>query len=490
MLPVIRRAAAALLVALAFLPIRAQAYDAAADFVSGSPNPNGVWSYGYTATPGSALLLFDEYVEGSYGPVWQHNLALGTPSCWKNTSSGSVYGIGAGEAALHPGPNGEYATIRFIAPVDGTYDAVMEWGPGDSSDTDAWLLLNSTTSLQYVASTASAGSYTEYAITMKAGDTLDLSVGALGSFYFDNTPVNLRVTATAATPTALWAADSRGIITRPVYLRAYDLRRLTDNAFLSGSSVTFRIDGTDVGSAVTDPSGDASLAWTITDGPASRVLSAEFAGDVQYGPCSDTATVTADTVATKAYVPDRSGRVKTYTVPKAFLFQTDNTPVGGKVMTIKVDGAAIGTDTTRANGCAQLGYTVPEGSGAGVRVIRGEFAGDGGYLASANVGSLTVLKGILYIWPYARTGKAGTSHPLKAYVRSLPDYAIQPGKSIKFSVNGTEVQTVSVGADGWATAIWAIPAGEPSGAHTATSAFAGDAWYEAIAANTTFNVVP
>jgi hypothetical protein len=101
-----------------------------------------------------------------------------------------------------------------------------------------------------------------------------------------------------------------------------------------------------------------------------------------------------------------------------------------------------------------------------------------------------VLKGILYIWPYARTGKAGTSHPLKAYVRSLPDYAIQPGKSIEFSVNGTEVQTVSVGADGWATATWAIPVGEPSGAHTATSAFAGDAWYEAIAANTTFNVVP
>jgi hypothetical protein len=484
------RTIACLLAALALLPIRAQAYDAAADFVVGSPNPNGVWSYGYTATPGSAFTIFDEYSDSPYGPVWLHNLSLGTPSCWKNTSSDSAYGIGAGQASLHPGPGGEYATIRFTAPIDGAYDAVMEWGPGDGGDTDAWLLLNSATSLQYIASTASTGSYTEYSITMKAGDTLDLSVGALGSFYYDNTQVNLRVMPSSRIATALWTANSRGIITRPVYLRAYDLRRLTDNAFLSGRSITFRVDGTDVGSAVADSSGDAALAWTITDGAASRAMKVEYAGDTEYDSCSASAVVTADTVATKTYVPDRSGKVKTYTVPKAFLFQTDNSPVEGKVMTIKVDGASIGTDTTRANGCAQLGYTVPEGSGAGTRVIRCEFAGDGGFVSSANVGKLAVLKGNLYVWAYVRSGKAGTSHPLKAYVRSLPDYVIQPGKQITFSVNGTEVQAASVAADGWATATWAIPAGEPTGSHTATAAFAGDAWYEPVTASTAFNVVP
>lgn len=100
-----------------------------------------------------------------------------------------------------------------------------------------------------------------------------------------------------------------------------------------------------------------------------------------------------------------------------------------------------------------------------------------------------MIKGDLYLWPYVRSGKRGTNHPLQAYVRSLPDYVIQPGKSITFKVNGTTIGSVAVAATGWATVIWAIPAGEPTGSHTCTAEFAGDAWYAAVSVNTTFNVV-
>jgi hypothetical protein len=75
-------------------------------------------------------------------------------------------------------------------------------------------------------------------------------------------------------------------------------------------------------------------------------------------------------------------------------------------------------------------------------------------------------------------------------VRSLPDYVIQPGKSIAFSVNGTGVGSADVAADGWASVGWFVPWSEPLGSHTATAAFAGDSWYAAVSANTTFNVVP
>ncbi|MCX6360854.1 MAG: Ig-like domain-containing protein, partial [Armatimonadetes bacterium] len=119
-----------------------------------------------------------------------------------------------------------------------------------------------------------------------------------------------------------------------------------------------------------------------------------------------------------------------------------------------------------------------------------EFAGDGGYMASASSGKLTVTAGDLYIWPYVRSGKKGTNHLLKAYVRSLPDYVIQPGKSITFKVNGSVIGSSAVAADGWASATWAIPAGEATGAHTAAAEFAGDAWYKAVTATTSFNVVP
>jgi hypothetical protein len=84
----------------------------------------------------------------------------------------------------------------------------------------------------------------------------------------------------------------------------------------------------------------------------------------------------------------------------------------------------------------------------------------------------------------------GTTHPLKSYVRSLPDYVIQPGKSITFKVNGSVIGSANVAADGWATVNWAIPAGEPTGSHTATAEFAGDRWYLAASGGTAFNVVP
>ncbi|MCX6361491.1 MAG: Ig-like domain repeat protein [Armatimonadetes bacterium] len=293
----------------------------------------------------------------------------------------------------------------------------------------------------------------------------------------------------APVSTSIYAPDRTGIITTTVALKGY-LKRLPDNAWLAGRSLDFLVDGVSVGFAATDANGQAALSWLISAGSASRTIKVQFAGEIDYKPSSATAALTAQTVATKVYVVDRTAKVKSYVVLKAYLYLLNNTPVGGKLMTVKLDGSTLGTDTTRPAGYVQLGYTAPEGAGAGTRVIRSEWAGDGGYTASANTGKLTVTKGDLYIWPYVRSGKRGTSHPLQAYVRSLPDYVIQPGKPITFSVNGTPIGTVATAANGWASTTWTIPAGEPTGAHTATAEFAGDAWYLPVTANTAFNVVP
>jgi hypothetical protein len=302
----------------------------------------------------------------------------------------------------------------------------------------------------------------------------------------DNNTVTVNV---ARTDTSVYAPDRTGVITTTTVLKAY-LKRLTDNAWVEGRPVSFLITGVQVGSANTDAGGQAVCSWVISAGPASRTIRASFDGDATYNPSSGTATLTAQTVATKVYVVDRTAKVKSYVVLKAYLYLLNNTPVGGKLMTVKLDGSALGTDTTRPAGYVQLGYTVPEGVGAGTRTIRGEWAGDGGYTATANNGKLTVTKGDLYVWPYVRSGKRGTSHPLQAYVRSLPDYLIQPGKGITFSVNGTPIGTAASAADGWATTTWAIPAAEPTGAHTATAEFSGDAWYKPVTATASFNVVP
>ena len=294
----------------------------------------------------------------------------------------------------------------------------------------------------------------------------------------------------APAPTSVFVVDRAQVITLPVALKAW-LKRTTDGGWLVGRPVDFTIDGSSVGSATTDAGGQAVLTWVVTGGPATRTIKAAFAGEAHYLASAGTATLTAQTVGTKVYVVDRINvKIKTYTVLKAYLYTLASVIIPGKSMTMDVDGTSLGSQITNSGGYISFGYTVPEGVGAGDRVIKATWAGDGGYLASSNTGKLGVVQGNLYIWPYVRSGKVGTLHPLKAYVRSLPDYVIQPGKSITFKVNGSSIGSANVAADGWATVNWSIPAGEPLGAHTAAAEFAGDAWYVAVSANTTFNVVP
>ncbi|MCX6362197.1 MAG: hypothetical protein NT029_20570 [Armatimonadetes bacterium] len=248
--------------------------------------------------------------------------------------------------------------------------------------------------------------------------------------------------------------------------------------------------GSSVGSAVTDAGGQAVLSYVIATVAGVHAIGASFAGDSQYLPSSSSSTLSATVTNTKVYVVDRTAKIKSYVVLKAYLYTPANVTIAGKPMTVKLDGVALGSGVTNPSGYYQVGYTVAEGAGAGARVIRGEFVGDGGYNASANHGALTATQGDLYVWPYFRSGKRGTSHPLKAYVRSLPDYVIQPGKSITFKVNGSVIGSATAAADGWATVAWSIPVGEPTGAHTGAAEFAGDAWYGPLVTSATFNVAP
>ncbi|MCX6359648.1 MAG: Ig-like domain-containing protein [Armatimonadetes bacterium] len=283
--------------------------------------------------------------------------------------------------------------------------------------------------------------------------------------------------------------DRTGNYTDTIALKA-NLYRSSDNALLAGRSVSFSIAGTAVGSATTDASGLATLNWAITSGAASRTIGADFAGDAGFLSCTGSATLTSTVQPTKVYVVDRLNvKIKTYTVLKAYLYTTANVILPGRTLTMSVDGTSLGSQVTNGSGYISYGYTVPEGTGAGNRVVASSWAGNAGYPASNSKGKLGVVQGNLYIWPYIRSGKRGTVHPLKGYVRSLPDYVIQPGKSITFKVNGSVIGSANVAADGWATVNWTIPAGEPTGAHTGAAEFAGDAWYAAVTASTTFNVV-
>jgi cysteine synthase len=277
-------------------------------------------------------------------------------------------------------------------------------------------------------------------------------------------------------PTSVFVLDRAGTITELVVLRGY-LRRVVDSVWLLGRSLRFAVDGTGVGTSTTNASGRADLPWVITDGPATRTILAEFAGDAAYLPSSGTATLTALTVNTKMAGYDRAGRITEGVLLRAVLRRTDNTPVRSKVVTFAIDGTAIGSATTNTDGRALLGHTIADGPGSGTRVILAEWPGDGGYRSSAAANTLFVGKALPYIWVLPKSVPLGGSFVLYGYFRRLDDYQIQPGQEVVFRVDGTVIATITTDATGIARHTYRTV--EPVGEHTIRCEFAGNAWVEA-----------
>lgn len=287
----------------------------------------------------------------------------------------------------------------------------------------------------------------------------------------------------ARTATELYVPDRIGTITEAVILRGF-LRRTSDLAAVDGKTIVFRVDGSVVGSAVTGAtgsSGRADLTWTITDGPASRVLGAAFSGDSTYAPCSGVAPLTCQSWTTKMATFDRTQRITGKTELKCRLLRSDNVPLYDRTVDFSVDGTFVISRPTDTQGYASYPYyTVPDGAGAGERTIGSSFTGNAGYASCSKTAKLTVLKATPYIWVMPRSVPQGGVARLYAYFRRLTDYQKQEGKTVTFRIDGTwiaDVVTLSGAEAGIAR--YSYTTVEPPGTHTIRCEFAGDGWVDA-----------
>jgi hypothetical protein len=114
-------------------------WDVASDFCPTS-NPCGAWSYGWSATAGSAFTLYTQPLNvgidtwsdpslGSLEPDDFHNGTLDTvtPACCNP--------IPPGTAGFHPGPNGENSVFRWTAPTSGLYTITATFTGRDEAGT-------------------------------------------------------------------------------------------------------------------------------------------------------------------------------------------------------------------------------------------------------------------------------------------------------------------------------------------------------------------
>lgn len=135
----------------AAIALGAVQFDVAADF-SATDNPNGVWQYGWSLTLGAPIVLSTHPAVRDGIDSWRGDLAPdGNPGEYHNGTTG-VLVIGntapmdPGQFAFHPGPGGEYAVVRFVAPEagDASIDAVFTGLDLFGTTTDVHVLLNGT----------------------------------------------------------------------------------------------------------------------------------------------------------------------------------------------------------------------------------------------------------------------------------------------------------------------------------------------------------
>jgi uncharacterized repeat protein (TIGR01451 family) len=227
----------------------AQSYNGGHDFSSAN-NPNGHWSYGWSTSSGSAFNLLPNTTQfngtaadgvtpltldvwtsnccGTVQPLVEHNSA--TEMYFSGTATVSpdtlCYGCSYnGGLALHPGPDGENAIVRWTAPSAGTYhlNATFMGEDTQGTTTDVAVYHRTATltkqlfgadvlgycgispayypaSLSFSSGCSGTSPVQHFAgdLVVAAGDVIDFSVGyGINGYGYDTTGLDVVITPIA-----------------------------------------------------------------------------------------------------------------------------------------------------------------------------------------------------------------------------------------------------------------------------------------------------
>jgi len=213
-----------------------------------------------------------------------------------------------------------------------------------------------------------------------------------GDAYF-NPSLGAGLLTVLRTETFAYTIDRTGAIGTTCYLKGY-LYRSTDRMRVAERSLVFRVDGSEVGHAVTAGGGAAILAYAIPDGAGAglRNIAVEWPGDTTYFPSQASSTLTCTKGSLLIWVlQPRSAPVGGSVYLRAFVRTLPNLSwKSGVAIDFLVGGTSVGGDTTNANGRASVLYTVPPGMVPGDHPLRCDFAGDAAYEPTTAGGILTV----------------------------------------------------------------------------------------------------
>jgi len=223
--------------------------------------------------------------------------------------------------------------------------------------------------------------------TLEVKDVQAGNVGTLDSF-----DVNARMgTLVLKSNTSVTVKNVTGAIGQTIPLSA-TLRRTSDNLALYGGTLTFKVNGTVIGTAVTNSNGVATRNYKIpaTLGLGNKTVTVDYGGNTYYNASSGKGTLTINKASSTVTVASVTGVRGTAVALKATLRRaSDGTVLYGGTLTYKVDGVVVGTAVTDTTGVGTRNYTIPATMTVGTHAITVSFAGSSYYFGSTGTGTLT-----------------------------------------------------------------------------------------------------
>ncbi len=255
------------------------------------------------------------------------------------------------------------------------------------------------------------------------------------------------------------------------------LTQVSSGATLAGKTVVFDIGGTVVGSATTNSSGIATVAFTVpaTSIVGPNLINASFAGDSSDSACSAMGVLNVSAIPTSLTMTPASGSHGAKTTIAVTLVRSDTgAPLAGYKITISLKGTALGTFVTNSNGVASLLYSIPWHSTPGVVALSASFAGNITYATSTSAGSLTIVPAPTKIVVTPATGSPGQAIVLNATLTRTDLNEALYNYTVTFSVGGIAIGTATTHSTGIAYCSYRVPSGSNAGTVPITVTFAGD----------------
>lgn len=267
-------------------------WDAAADF-SGTFNPSGAWSYGWSASRGSAFNLDTVATTVSGLNVWNYSSTQVEPDVFYNGTTSTINPahtnpIPAGTLAFHPGPTGQNAIVRWTAPSTGSYNLAATFTGRDQvgpTTTDVAVLSKGTQLWAgEVTGFLATQTFSAGPLNLSAGDSIDFTVGfgTDRTYLYDSTGLSAAISSLADTTPPVIS------ITTPAQGATYVLNQGAVAAYACNDpdslSVTC-VGSVPSGSPVDTASVGSKTFTVVATDPAGNVAKASATYSVSYGIC-------------------------------------------------------------------------------------------------------------------------------------------------------------------------------------------------------------